>query len=379
MTASPSLTSIFLRSLRLGALSFTSFAPHKTPDPDAWAPGSGLARPSFLDALPCGGAAQAVALEGLDRRGVPGLLAAYAGYCLPGFALMAALGAAYSRWAGTQATRAALAGLAAVVPPLCLVAGLRLLLPGRRLPAGLALSSALALCAGMLFFLGLKPFSMLLGGAVLGVLLHKDPAGLPEPPGSTPYSWKLPVLLLLAYAVLAAAFFLADPALGRLYLLAGKAEIWSLGGMGGYALLFADAVRLRHWMDPPAFAALVGLGVMVPGPVLAASAFTGSLAMGAWGALAALAGYLAASCGVLLAAAPARGLIASCAWARKAVAGSRAVLGGMLLGLAARLLADASWDLPATLLAAGAVLALGLRVPPALAAACALAAGLAAF
>lgn len=359
MTTQTSLAAIFLRSLKGSAAAFVR-------------PSRNGGGQTFLDSLPCGPAAQAAGLSGLDLRGGAGLLAAYTGYCLPWFVLMAGLGAAYPALAGLSAAQPLLSGLRAMVPALCLAAGINVLSPRRDKPILLAL----ALGAGMLFFLGLKPFSMLLGGAVIGVLMLPEPKGLPAPPESSPYAWKLPIILFLAYAALAGAFFLKDPGLGRLYLLAGKAEIWSLGGFGGYPLLFADAVRLRHWMDQPAFSDLMALGALVPGPVTAAAAFAGSLSMGLAGALAAFAGFLAASCGVLLAAAPARGLIASCVWARKAVDGVAAVLGGMTLGLAARFALDATWDLPRAGLAGAAALALLLRVHPALVALGAATAGL---
>jgi chromate transporter len=344
------LAAIFLRSLRGSAGAFMR-------------PGRIKAPPAFLDALPCGSGAQAAGLEGLEERGWAGLLAGYAGYCLPGFVLMAGLGAVYPSLAGLPALAGVWAGLRAVVPALCLAAGVAMLAPRRGKPILLALAA----CASMLFFLGLKPFSMLLGGAVIGVLMLEDPKGLPAPPQSTPYPWKLPALLFLGYAGLAAVFFLADTSLGRLYLLAGKAELWSLGGFGGLPLLFADTVRLRHWLDQAAFADLAALSALVPGPVMAASSFVGSLSMGMAGALAALTGFFAVSCGVLLAALPARDLIASCAWARKALDGVAAALGGMALGFAARLAADMPWDVPRAGLACLAALALLARVHPALA------------
>lgn len=367
MPPPPSLAAIFLESLRIGACSFGAGAavPRirlRFSSSRGWAePGlvdDGL---SFLDCVPGGTPAQLCGFLGLSLRGLPGALAAFAGFCLPGFLVMAALGALYSRYAGLAFAGPALAGLAAAVPAICLMAGAAMLRGLVRTGLLLALASG----AGALFFIGLKPFSMLLGGAILGVLLLKEPEGLPPAPAPTRYGWGMPVCLLLVFAAFAACFFLLDPALGRFFLSVSKAEIWSFGGFGAFPLLFADTVRTRHWLDATSFADLAALAQLTPGPLLCSSALVGTAIKGFSGAIAALAGFFTASFFILLATSPARQAIVSCAWARKAVLGVSAVLGGITLGMAALFAADMAWDVSRAGVAASALMALSLRVHPA--------------
>ena len=367
MTQPPSLAAIFLESLRIGACSFGAGAAvplirRRFSSSRGWAePGlveDGLA---FLDCVPGGTPAQLCGFLGLSLRGVPGALAAFAGFCLPGFLLMAGLGALCARFAGLALAGPALAGLKTAVPAICLMAGVAMLRGLFR--TGILL--ALAVGSGALFFIGLKPFSMLLGGAILGVLLLKEPQGLPPAPASARYGWGMPVCLLFAFAALAAFFFLLDPALGRFFLSVSKAEVWSFGGFGAFPLLFADAVRTRHWLDAATFADLTALGQLAPGPLLSASALIGAGFRGILGSIAALAGFFTASLFILLAAAPARETIASCAWARKAVLGVSAVLGGITLALAALFAAETAWDASRAAMSVAAVLALALRIHPA--------------
>lgn len=367
MNDRPSLAAIFLEFLRLGATAFGAPAALERLRERAvvkrrWVDARGFeAGLAFCGVLPGGSTAQLCGFLGHALRGPAGAFAAFAGYCLPGCALMGALGTAFPLLVARPGAGAVLAGLWAVVPAVCLAAGLRILEGLTR--AGILW--ALAGGAGVLFVIGLKPFSMLLGGAIIGVLVLPDPPGLPAPPASVRYSWRLPVGLLLAFAALAAGFFLLDPTLGRLVLASAKAEAWSFGSFGALPVFFADAVRTRAWLDSASFSALTALVQMAPGPVLAASAFAGWQAKGLSGALAGTAGMWAASFLVLMGALPAREVVVSCAWARKAGSGVAAVAGGMVLGLAARFALDAAWDWPRMALAGAALAALATRINPA--------------
>jgi len=367
MITPPSLTTIFFESLRIGACSFgPESAVHlirrRFSDIRGWAePGQVDHGRAFLDCVPGGTPAQLCGFLGLSLRGIPGALAAFAGFTLPGFLLMAALGGLYSRFSGLALAGPSLAGLKTAVPAICLMAGVSILRGIGR--SGLIL--ALAGSAGTLFFIGLKPFSMLLGGAILGVLLLKEPASLPPAPASIRYDWRMPVFFFLLFAVFTACFFLLDPAMGRLFLSVSKAEIWSFGGFGAFPLLFADAVRTRHWLDAASFADLTSLAQLAPGPLLCASALFGAVFKGLLGAAVALAGFFAASFFILLVAAPASETIASCSWARKAVLGVTAILGGITLGMSALFAANTTWDTPRAFLTLASLLALAVRVHPA--------------
>jgi chromate transporter len=424
MPGNMSLAALFRESLRLGA---TTFGAARTPHSLAAFKRRLSGRPGFapqgesedglgfLNIVPGGTPAQMCGWLGLGQRGLPGAAAAFLGYCLPGFVLALALawlqaafqGGLSGDFVGSQGMGAGLpmpdaalfaaraascvpglarflagatAGLQAAVPAFCLLAGLGTFRGLRR--SGLLLG--LFLGATVLFVIGLKPFSMLLGGGILGVLLLPDPDTSPAqlsaigqaPPATASYDWRLPVGLLLLYALCMGGFFLADARLGKLFFSVGKAETYGLGGPGAFPILFADAVGARHWLAAPAFAALTALSLLTPGPALAVSALLGWQVAGPAGALAALAGVSLPSFFILLAAAPASRAIGSCPWAFKARDGFLAVLGGMTVGLGARLvLPPAAWDAPHGWLAACALVLLAVRLHPAWVALLAAAAG----
>ncbi|MFZ5427498.1 MAG: chromate transporter [Thermodesulfobacteriota bacterium] len=366
---------LFAACLLLG---LTSFGPGRADRAgmflrDRFGPDAGSAgeESRYLEIIPGSADAQRCAHAGYRLKGVPGAAAALLGYCLPGFTIMAALAAALPRLGGVAAVQGALAGLGAAAPAVCLLGGADILRRLARAPLLWAMSAA----CGMLFFLGLKAFAMILGGAVIAVLLLPDPEGLPDTPGKTHYRWGLPIGLFLGFAATTGACFWADPALGRLFMGVAKAETYGLGGLGGPSLLFADAVRLRHWMEAVPFAQLMALAQAVPGPSMALAAFAGYAAKGVAGAAAAFAAACMASLFLFLSAVPAARLIASSAWAWKAAQGASAVLGGLCIGLAGRFAVDAAWDLPRACIAGSAALALGLRVNPAWAALAAALAG----
>jgi chromate transporter len=389
MERSPSLSGLFARCALIG---MTAFGPRAGlvrarqglaelfgPDGDArtdeapsGATGFDRAREA-LDVLPGAPAARLCALAGFKARGILGALAAFAGFCLPGSLLAAALTVLVPL--ASEAPQASLAfyALLGAAPVFCLSAALDIYRQRQRPP----ILAALALGAAGLFWLGLKPFSMLLGGAVIGVLMlapRSDES--PAPPAA--YDWRLPAGLFALFALMAAGFFLADPMLGRVFLASAKAETWGLGGFGALAVFFADAVRVRHWLDQEAIAALLALTRVIPGPELALPVLAGHAARGWPGALAALAGTLGASFFLLLAAAPALESIRRMDWAVRAVSGLTAVLSGLCLGLAARLAWDAAWDAPRLAAAVAALACLAFRASPALAVLAAALAGMAA-
>ncbi|GFK95396.1 hypothetical protein NNJEOMEG_03259 [Fundidesulfovibrio magnetotacticus] len=300
--------------------------------------------------------ARRAALEGHARAGAPGLVAATLAACLPGMLLLAELASLPGDFWTQPWPRAALQGLGAALPGV--LAGLAL--DGlRRLP-GRLVSAGLAVCTGGLFFLGLKPFAMLLGGAVIGVLLLPEPAQAVAPPPSPDPACLRPWRFLALFGVLAAAtggVFLLDPGLGRIFLAAFKAEFWGLGGAGAWPLLSGDYVRARHWLAPGAFADLAALALAVPGPAAALAAGCGMLARGLPGALAAGAGAALSAALTLLASAPCMDAVAASPWARKALAGTGAVLCGITAGLAALTAAGRAWDASGIALASAALAA----------------------
>lgn len=304
-----------------------------------------------------------LSLAGLKAHGGAGMTVAFAGFYLPRALLAASLIVLLPMASGTPLGSLALKALAGAAPVFCLHAAL-CLYRSRSRPLILA---ALAIGAAGLFWLGLKPFSMLLGGAVIGALMLKSPKEKTAAP-PVAYDWRLPAGLFALFALMAGGFFLADTTLGRVFLASAKAGTWGLRGFGALPIFFADAVRVRHWLDQEAFAGLIALTRIIPGPELALPVMAGHAAKGWPGALAALAGTLGASLFLLLALAPALDSIRRMHWVDKALSGLTAVLSGLCLGLTARLAAGLAWDAPRLAAAAAALAFLALRAHPGVAA-----------
>ncbi|WP_243311941.1 chromate transporter [Fundidesulfovibrio agrisoli] len=310
-----------------------------------------------------------VCASGIHLRGLGGALAASAGYIGPGLVCAALLAGLWHIQGGAPWFAAGLRGVLVVSPAICLYAGLHMLFTatGRK-----PLAWALAAAAGLLFFIGLKPFSMLMGGAVLGVLLTPDPAG--PAPGTDccceakPYPWGTALAAALPLAVAAGLCALLDASLGRLMLWTGKAGLFSLGGFGLYPLLFADLVRLRQWLDPVHFAQAMTLVDAIPGPYGGGALLLGARALGLGGLLAAAAGAFLPTLVMAVAVQPVRGAVAACKWAPKALGGVSAVLAGLCLGLGAQLISvlqmAPGWDTLRIALAAGAFVTLLMRNHP---------------
>lgn len=288
---------------------------------------------------------------GHARAGAAGLVLAVLGAGLPSLALLALLALLLPELVRRPLAASALAGLCAALPGV--LAGLALAalrrLPGRLVCAGVAV------CCGGLFVLGLKPFSMLLGGAVLGVLLLPEPEGRPAVPQGRGLGLKGPLALLGVFALAAAGLFAADAGLGRLFLASFKAEFWGLGGAGAWPLISGDFVRARHWVEPEPFRQLAGLALLVPGPAASLAAGAGMLARGWPGALAAGAGALLAPALTLLAVAPCWEAVGAAVWARKALTGVGAALCGLVAGLAVLTAQGPAWNAPALALAVAAL------------------------
>lgn len=364
MRDTPGLAAIFAAFFRLGLTAFGGPAMlpamrRRVVNGLGWmTEGEFKAGVALTQVIPGASMMQMAAYVGLNLRGVPGAAAAFAGFSLPAFAIMTAFAAFYARTADISALAGLFAGLKILVAAICLVSGIDFL---RRF-TGHWVQRAVAGGAGVLFFIGIKPFSLLLGAAILGVLLMKDESRPECPAKPAAYGWRFPVLLFASYAGFIAAMFLADPLLGRLALSMGKVDLQAFGGFGAFPVMFAEVVRARHWLDEKSFMDAMAMAQVTPGPFLVASAFVGYHLKGIAGALTGWIGVFAPSFLLLLAAAPARDAVLRWEWARNAVAGIMAALGGMIVAVGAVFARSVDWGWPQGALLALAVIALARRI-----------------
>jgi len=405
MHNSPSAWAIFRVFFRLGLTAFGGPAMlpvirRRLVDSLGWIPETEFTLSLGLcQALPGATLMQLAAAIGRDLAGFPGAVAGFCGFALPAFLMMTGFSMAYAHTRQLPALVAALDGLKVMVVAICAMGSLQFLLRYARTP----MRAGLAAGAAMLFLIGLKPFSIIMGGAIIGVLtfgdrkpqeqgaLPLDPAGgaghpqappivghvdaklyggsggalPPRPPEAAlppPYPWRLPVGLLMLFLAMVAGLFFLDPLLGRLAVSMAKVDVYAFGGYGAFPVMFAEVVRYRGWLDEQTFMDAMAMAQVTPGPYLLASAFVGFQLKGVLGAVVGAMSVFVPSFICIMAAAPARNAILRSDWAHKAVAGVLATLGGMILAVSIRFAQAVPWDWPQAALLAAAVAALALKI-----------------
>lgn len=365
----PPLVRIFLRFLRLGLTAFggPAMVPYiraMAVEREAW-----LSEASFklgmgvCQIIPGATAMQVAAYAGLRARGGPGALAAYLGFGLPAFLLMAALSALYFSTRHVPAVTAAFTGLQLVVIALILHAAINF---ARRYLDTLA-AKLLACAAGIWLGMGGNPILALVGACILAVFLFRnEPDGHASPaPSSVPPVAGRPLLsalvflagLILLLGLLAAL----SPPLFRLGLLMVKIDCFAYGG--GYVsvpLMLHEVVEVRGWLTSAQFMDGIALGQVTPGPIVMTGAFVGYAIAGLAGAVVATVTVFAPSLILLCAVTPFADRLVASPVARRVLRGSLISLVGLMAAVAARFLLAVHWGPSEAIVALAAFLALRL-------------------
>jgi chromate transporter len=276
-------------------------------------------------------------------RGRPGALVGGLAFIVPGLVAILALSALFLATRPPEWVRGAGAGAGAAVAAVALHAGATLL-PGswRRTHHGRWLAYA-----------GLGAVAAATVGPWLVILLIAC--------GALELTWRRATAGLHAWPLLAAA----APAAGGLGALAWVAlKVGGLSYGGGFViipLMQGDAVDRYHWMTGERFLDAVALGQVTPGPVTHTVAAVGYAAAGVGGGLLAAAVAFAPSFAFVLLGAAHFDRLRAQRDARAFLDGAGPAAIGAILGSAAALARTLSEPWQAAVLAAAAVLLLGLR------------------
>ena len=291
-SARPSLASLFLSFLRLGAASFggpamVAYVKRMAVGRKAW-----LTEPEFqqgvalCQAVPGATAMQSAAYVGLRVRGLPGAVCAYVGFGLPAFVLMLSLSIAYQHAVQIGAVTSMLAGLRALVVALVANAAWTF---GRSSVKNLP-QAVLATVTAVLFFLGVSPFLIVVGAGLVGMLVFQATtrASLPphRPHPGIVSTLRTPAIVFAVGCCLVLALLLVDTALASLGLVMMKVDVFAFGG--GFAsvpLMFREIVDVRHWVAGNVFMDGIALGQVTPGPIVITATFVGYQAAGLAGAI----------------------------------------------------------------------------------------------
>ncbi len=307
---SPSATAIFGSFLRLGITAFGGPAMiahirEMSVKRNKW-----LTEETFKDgvvicqSLPGATAMQMAAYVGLRARGVRGAIASYAGFGLPAFLLMLALAVFYSGSRELPLVVSLFQGLQVMVVAIVANATFHFGRDIGKKPEDLVLAGV----AAALFWLGVSPFAVIVGAAIAGVFLFKDPALLPPSAKKEGDAGKVPrpivVFMILACAGVVGLYF-ADRKLYLLAVIMLRIDLFAFGG--GFAslpLMFHEVVNAMGWMDGKTFMDGIALGQVTPGPIVITATFVGYLVRGFCGALVATAAIFTPSFVVLVAVTP---------------------------------------------------------------------------
>jgi chromate transporter len=258
----------------------------------------------ICQSVPGATAMQMAAYVGLRSGGVRGAIASYAGFGLPAFLLMLALAVFYSGSRELPLVVSLFQGLQVMVVAIVANATFHFGRDIGKKPEDLVLAAV----AAALFWLGVSPFAVIVGAAMAGAFLFKDPVLLPSSAKKEGDAGKVPrpiiVFMLLACAGVVGLYF-ADRKLYRLAVLMLRIDLFAFGG--GFAslpLMFHEVVNAMGWMDGKTFMDGIALGQVTPGPIVITATFVGYLVRGFPGALVATLAIFTPSFVVLVAVTP---------------------------------------------------------------------------
>lgn len=304
---------------------------------------------------------QTAAYVGFRARGATGAAVSFIGFGLPAFLLMVGLSAFYARSHTLAPVVSVFSGLQTVVVAIVANATVSF---GKTSLKGFRDVVIAAIAAGM-FAMGLSPILVILLAALLGLLLYKSDSPPRLSVSAVGQSTSaMPVLTIASVAALVfVLLFLFERKLFDLAAIMFRIDLFAFGG--GFAsvpLMFHEIVEARSWMDSQTFLSGIALGQITPGPIVITATFVGYIVYGLLGAIAATVGVFLPSFLIVT------GITPYFDWLRKSSYFSR-VLGailcsfvGLLLTVTFRFGSNISWDIPRTLLATAAFVALIFKV-----------------
>ncbi len=347
----PSGRKLFISFLRLGLTAFggpamIAYIREMAVDRHKW-----LDAQTFKDgvvlcqSVPGATAMQAAAYVGMKAGGVPGALLSYIGFGLPAFIFMMILSSLYVAYHGVPKVASLFTGLQVLV---CAVVANATWTFGRSTFNHYE-DVAFAVTAAVLFWVGVSPFIIIVGAALVGILFPRSAGNIPsiktQKSHGRRYVKEIAALLLLMIAALL-ALNLIDRKLFSLAALMMKIDLFAFGG--GFAsipLMLHEVVGVRRWMDNRTFMDGIVLGQVTPGPIVITSTFVGYLTHRIAGALVATAAMFTPSFFMVIVLSPIMDKLKSSAYFLKATRGIVASFVGLLLFVTFKFSSAVHWDI----------------------------------
>ncbi len=363
----PSLSSLFLSFLKLGATAFGGSAMIPYMDKMAVEQRQWLEPKTFRDGvalcqtIPGATAMQTAAYVGFRARGVAGAAVSFIGFGLPAFFLMVGLTAIYVRSASLPPVAAVFHGLQAIVVAIVANATVSF---GKTSLKGLR-DVVIAAIAAALLATGISPIVVIVLAALLGLTLYKTTCLSGLSVSSVPQSsTAIPVLTIASVAALALVLlFLFERKLFDLAAIMFRIDLFAFGGgLGSVPLMFHEIVEVRSWMDAQTFLNGIALGQITPGPIVITATFVGYIVYGLLGAIVATVSVFLPSFMIVVGVVPYFDRFRNSIYFTRAI---QAILGsfvGLLLTVTLRFASNIRWDVPGVSLAAAAFVALLFKV-----------------
>ena len=363
----PSLTSLFLSFLRLGATAFggPAMVPYiskmaveqrKWLDEETFRDGVALCQ-----TIPGATAMQIAAYVGFRVRGVAGAVASFVGFGLPAFLLMVGLSAFYARSYSLSPVVSVFNGLQTIIVAIVANATVSF---GKTSLKGFGDVIIAVIAAGM-FGSRVNPILVIILAALLGFMFYKKNSlprlSVSSLRQSNPAS---PLLTIASVAALAfVALFLLERKLFELAAIMFRIDLFAFGG--GFAsvpLMFHEIVEVRSWMDGQTFLNGIALGQVTPGPIVITATFVGYMLYGLAGAVVATVSVFLPSFLMVIGVTPYFDRLRNSAHFYRVINAVLCSFVGLLLTVTFRFVSNIPWDIPRSLLGAAALLALLSKV-----------------
>lgn len=352
----PHLTAIFSAFLLLGATAFggPAMVPHirtMAVEKKGWLDeGTFRNGIALCQSIPGATAIQMAGYVGYRLRGIPGAVAAYTGFGLPGFLIVLALSALYGEVSTLPLAVSLLQGLRAVVVAIVAHAALgfsRASLTGR-------IPVIIAAVAFALFLAGIHPIPVIGLAAVLGLILMRGeviPAPAIEERPSAGYGRLYLALVVITAAGFLLLWFLA-PLLFEIASVFFRVDLFAFGGgLAALPVMYHEVVAVREWVSPQVFLDGIAIGQVTPGPIVITATFLGYLVAGIPGAVVATLAIFTPSFLVVVGAIPYFDRIRSSPRLIHALGGIVCSFAGLLFTVAIRFGLDVSWTVPLAIVA----------------------------
>lgn len=368
MNRTPTIKYLFLAFFRLGLTAFggpamvaqireLSTKRHQWLDESDFKNGVALCQ-----SIPGATAIQTTAYVGFRVRGIWGALAAFSGFGLPAFIFMFLLSVLYARYNGLPKFVSLFNGLAVIVVAIIIHATYTF---GRNI-ANHYKNMLIALLAALSLWVGVSPFIVIAGAAILGMALLKGSDSntvVPSETKETPWHVKQIIGLLIAFLICFTSLYFLNRILFNLAVVMLKIDLFAFGG--GFAslpLMLHEVVMNKGWLDHKTFMDGIALGQITPGPIIITATFAGYLISGIPGALTATIAIFTPSFFMVIIVAPFFDRLKNSKYFMKVIDGIFASFVGLLLYVCITFMMAVPWDIARLLLGIAALIALLRKV-----------------